>query len=93
LAGWRQVSESFAVWRPGTGDAAREKTGGQVVRDFEEWIRMGHLSRAGQVSRQMALCWILKGAGTNGGFGRRKKQNHLGCGMAISPKAMWEKFF
>ena len=21
----------------------------QVVRDFEEWIRMGHLSRAGQV--------------------------------------------
>jgi hypothetical protein len=65
----------------------------QVVQDFEEWIRMGHLSRAGQVSRQMALCWILKGAGTNGGFGRRKKQNHLGCGMAISPKAMWEKFF
>ena len=27
LAGWRQVSESFAAWRPGTGAATREKTG------------------------------------------------------------------
>jgi hypothetical protein len=54
---------------------------------------MGHLSRAGQVSRQMALGWILKGAGTTGGFGRRKKQNCLGCGMPIGPKTMWKKFF
>ena len=65
----------------------------QVVQDFEEWIRMGHLSRAGQVSRQMALGWILKGAGNTGRFGRRKKQNRLRCGMAIGPKTMWKKFF